>query len=749
MPEDGRLIVAGHPDGTMTAWRLDVEHPAESATKITAHDKAVVMTRISHNGRYLVSGSEDKTARVWDLASDDPWQESRVLKGHTGPVSLIEISADGERIVTAGSHNVPRYWKMHGRGPEAILLDRIEDTVDWLEMSADGRWLFTGGRWAYASLCDLSVAEPAKSYTILPSEGGPVGRAAFSPKSDLIVTAAGLGPEELATTPEPVAHVWDISGEKPRALAWLTGHTDVILGIEFLMGSRWVATSSFDGTIRIWNPRDEAPEPLHVLRGHDGAPIRLQASTDGRWLATAGSEHTARLWPLTDESMSAAPVRMSRRAPATLAASSDGRALFAGDAVFVLWKLAGGRPSLSGEVVALEQDVPAPSRAALSHSGQWLATAFGDEDKKVLIVWNLHHGLAGATPHVIDVGNAVIDGFSLTDRWLVVTLHSESSKGYVEIWNLAATPVSRHTTILAPPGSHVTAAAIDRSSSLVAVGRSNGSIELLDVDPAGSPRVVASRPASTELSDLRFTPEGRWLIARGKPFTDRSVTLWRVSQGNIGASVIIPAHAKPVEHVSVSPDERWLATGAFSDSLRVWSLDGDMSQPWLDLPIKAHVAMNAQFSADGHWLATTSYEGATELWDLSKGRRATEAPITLRGHARPLVRMAFSRDSRWLVTADTDVQPEKDPAKTCRIWDLAASDIAGSVAVMERDQLPFGADRVETSVNGRWLITVSLDGLRLWPLGTRALIELAERTAGRSLTDSERTTYDAPALVPR
>jgi len=439
---------------------------------------------------------------------------------------------------------------------------------------------------------------------------------------------------------------------------------------------------------------------------------------------------------------------MSRRAPATLAASGDGRTLFAGDAAFVLWKLDATRPSLTGEIVSLGQDIRAPSRAALSYDGQWLATGFGDEDEKVLIVWNLHDGLARAAPHVIDVGQAVIDSFSITDRWLLVAVHSESSKGYVEIWNLTASAVSKHTTIQAPPGGYVTSAAIDRGS-LVAVGRSNGSIELLDVAPPGSPRVVATKPASAELSDLRFTPEGRWLIGRGKPFTDRSVTLWRVSQGNIGAPVTIPAHARPVEHVSVSPDERWLATGAFSDSLRVWSLEGDMSRPWLDLPIKAQVAMNAQFSADGHWLATTSYEGATELWDLSKGRNAAQAPITLRGHVRPLVRVAFSRDSRWLVTADTDVQPENDPSKTCRIWDLTAPDIAGSVAVIERDQLPFGADRLDTSVNGKWLVTVSLDGLRLWPLGTRALIELAERTAGRTLTDAERTIYDAPVLVAR
>jgi WD40 repeat protein len=736
----GSLVVAGLDNGQMEVWTFSGSAPPIHKTH-QAHRSKITRATTSLDDRYLLTGSEDRTARIWDLTKPDPWSSPRVLSGHTQPVSLLAISRDGSRVITAGDHNVPRYWSKRDDFARPVELKGIEESIAWMEMSPDGRWLLTGGDWAYASLVDLSSPDPSRSYTVLRSYGGPVGLGVFSDDSKRVLTAAGLASDVSdAVKPEPQARVWDISGAQPKEMVELKGHTDVILDGFFFRGSSYAATSDFDNTIRIWKLSAQNPgQAQFVLRANDGAATRLLASRDNQWLASIDSENTARVWPLTEDSIAAAPIKMCARRPSTLSASGDGSRLFVGGPVFILWNLAQERPSLGGEFFALPQNIRSPAVSVISR--RRLAVGFGDENGKIVLLWDLAGGLAGSEPELAETRGLEITGVSLTDDYFLLE-SGKNGAGQLTIWDLTKKPMRLVSGGLPLGPGSVAAMAVGNNGRVLAVARPGGDVQLFSLTPGA----IASGPTARnvgKIASMQFSPKGGWLAARAQQGQNWDLRLWRCNGDSPIEAGQVGAEPHGLEIASFSPDEHWLVTGGFADAIRVWDLRrGRLDGHANTLPVKASVSMSAVFSADGRWLVTSSYEGKTRLWNLAKGMKSVADAIELGGHVRPLVHSVFSRDSRWLFTADSDLEDtELDPAKTCRVWDLSAVNVSTSAALLPKSQLPFGADRLDMSVDGRWLITSSIDGVRLWPVGTQNLLKLAAQTAGRELSTKERRDY--------
>lgn len=64
----------------------------------------------------------------------------------------------------------------------------------------------------------------------------------------------------------------------------------------------------------------------------------------------------------------------------------------------------------------------------------------------------------------------------------------------------------------------------------------------------------------------------------------------------------------------------------------------------------ALAVMQVQFSPDGRWIATASFDKAVKLWDGVKGSFVG----TLRCHVGPVYQLAWSSDSRLVVSASKD-----------------------------------------------------------------------------------------------
>ena len=66
-------------------------------------------------------------------------------------------------------------------------------------------------------------------------------------------------------------------------------------------------------------------------------------------------------------------------------------------------------------------------------------------------------------------------------------------------------------------------------------------------------------------------------------------------------------------------------------------------------------------SPDSRWLVTGSWDKTARLWDL-KSKNPAAGSRVLKGHTDSIWSVAISPDGRWLVTGSAD--------NTARLWDL-------------------------------------------------------------------------------
>jgi WD40 repeat protein len=273
-------------------------------------------------------------------------------------------------------------------------------------------------------------------------------------------------------------------------------------------------------------------------------------------------------------------------------------------------------------------------------------------------------------------------------------------------------------------------------------------------DPSASSRVMvgdnpngpgvlgaAGNVRTQRSGNLAFSSDGRWLVTYGG--VNQPASLWDLRSADPARSVIaLPIVSQNIfiEAVEISPDGRWLAVGTrdilaplHNESLLFDFRDVTTGAKKPPIPLKGHrfEVISVAFSPDSRWLVTGSGDLTARVWDLKAGDPSKNSRV-LRGHEGQVARVVFSRDGRWLVTGGTD--------GTARIWDMAAADpTETSVVVRNPDSF---SHTLVIDPNGHWFADASYQGtIRLWTLRTDDLQKSVRRAAGRNLRLDEWESY--------
>ncbi len=162
----------------------------------------------------------------------------------------------------------------------------------------------------------------------LRGHGGPVRALAISPD----------GSQAVSGSFDTSAIRWSL--ERNVAEQVMRFHDNAVNAVAWLKDGR-IVTAGADAHIAIWT--QGKPDPDEVLDGHTGPIAALAVSPDGKWLASASWDHTVRLWPLDGVS---APSVLEGNAMNVngVAFSPDGRDLVSAgyDATLRIWQLGGG-----------------------------------------------------------------------------------------------------------------------------------------------------------------------------------------------------------------------------------------------------------------------------------------------------------------------------------------------------------------------------------------------------------------------
>ncbi len=527
---------------------------------------------------------------------------------------------------------------------------------------------------------------------------------AFSPDGRYLATASYDNSVKL----------WD--AQTGRELRTFTDHSRVVNGVAFSPDSQRLASGGDDGFIIV---RDIATgERLAVMNGNDGAIRAVAFSPDNVHLAAANANATVRVWDtdsrrslyhLFGHDAAVQDVVFNPTGDYLASAGEDGRT--------IVWNMENGSPVYSAN--PYPEDPVAANAVDFSPDGSRVITGYADG---VARVWDFAN--EGLLFNLIGHASLVFDVAYSPDGRLMATA---SGDGTAKIWDAET---GRTLSTLSGHNGAVSGVAFSPDSSQLATASQDSTARIWNSE-AGLDVLVLSRHRRP-VNAVVYSADGQMVATASD---DRTAKVWDANTGAVLFS--LGNHNAPVQSVAFSPDGKLLATGSTDYYARLWDLStGLLIQPVL--PHEGPVTW-VTFEADGARLLTASEDGKVRVWSTSTGdlmqtftheaavisaaynpdlsqlaiadvdgnvviwAAATGEPVlTLTGHNGPVNAVAFSEDGRRLATAGAD--------GTARIWDLGSGDLLRTLSGHAGPVLS-----VAFSPDGTRLATTSVDRTaKLW-----------------------------------
>jgi WD40 repeat protein len=328
---DGRQVAAGYRDVTMKLWNTTGD---EEERTLGGQTYRINATAYSPDGHWLASASADGSVKLWDVAAG---VELRVLPGHGDYSwqSSVRFSPDGRWLTSASDHSpdeTVKVWAMDTLQEKCTLAGQPDAGIA-LAFSRDGRWVVTGGGYINRRVRIWNLATCRLSQA-LTGHGHSVDAAEFSPDGRLLATGSGddtiriwevatgqliklinlhtphrtwLGSSvlrQLVFSPDgkrlASAHAGDIDVRVWDVGSWdevltLKGHQSGINGLAYLRHGEWIASGSFDGSVRLWDATSGVPLRTINLRS-DTSIEQIGFSPDENWIASANADGRTRVW---------------------------------------------------------------------------------------------------------------------------------------------------------------------------------------------------------------------------------------------------------------------------------------------------------------------------------------------------------------------------------------------------------------------------------------------------------------------
>ncbi|PXW30934.1 UNVERIFIED_CONTAM: WD40 repeat protein [Williamsia faeni] len=485
----------------------------------------------------------------------------------------------------------------------------------------------------------------------------------------------------------------------------LSGHQSWVTSVEYSTDGNTLFSGDGNGAVQVWDVSDPVNSHLRSdtpLTGHIGAvyQIAVRPEADGvtRWIATAGDDHTARLWNLeTGETRVLAGHTDALR---TLDFSPDGNTLVTGsdDRTAIVWDTT--NPSAPEQLGAPLTGYDATVHAvSFSPDGSLLATA---SDDQTIRMWSMADR-AAPTPvgPPTEAHTAAI--WSMEFNYDGSLLATASWDGTAKVWSLTdpARPVLLGQPLTGSSGGLTTVTFGGEGGRLITGGQ-DGAIRFWTL-PAGTVLGHTGRVAQPA-----FNASGSRMATGSR---DGTVRLWDTTEGSGPRPIALladPAGPQEIENIALSGDGRTLAYASLgTGQVRLW----DVSDPAAPRPrgsvlnTRARYTHELAFSPDSRSLVTAFDDQTVQIWNLADPAKAVPSGAPLTGPQGWINDVAYSPDGRYLAAASSD--------KNLHLWDLQRGGPLSQVYPGHSGPI----NSVAISPDSKWAATGSDDQtIRLWKL---------------------------------
>ncbi|BAY42423.1 hypothetical protein NIES2111_68460 (plasmid) [Nostoc sp. NIES-2111] len=494
--------------------------------------------------------------------------------------------------------------------------------------------------------------------------------------------------------------MWNLSGTE---VAVLKGKSVV-----FSPDSKFLATSSDDGTVKVWNL---SGTEVAVLKGKS-----VVFSPDSKFLATSSDDGTVKVWNL-----SGTEVAVLKGESVVFSPDSKFLATARGNNVLSLW-------SRDGKEFAV---LKGQEESVYNNEGEksyvdYMGNLVFSPDSKFLAALNFSCGDAchpiGA--QVWDLSSkkfTILKGefedivFNPTSRFLA----TGSRSGKVQVWDLKGEEVKNfqghqdivQKVIFSPDNRFLASASADSTariwgmqnivfkldagvqnivfssdSKLLSTSSDDGLVRLWDLQHK---ELSSLNEIPTTASAIAFSPDSTHFLTRYY----RNVNIWNL-QGKKVTSIDVGEESF-TKNVFFIDDGKLLAAVGEDGSVQFWNLQGKKVDSFILHLQTDQKVVSAVFSPDSKLLATVSDDHTVRVWN-----RQGKEIATFRGHQDIVV---FSPDSKLLVTiTDGSVQ----------FWNLQGKKVDSFILHLQTDQKVVSA---VFSPDSKLLATVGDDHtVRVW-----------------------------------
>lgn len=437
---------------------------------------------------------------------------------------------------------------------------------------------------------------------------------AFSPNGKHFIVGLGRKIQAWKTPSTPGG---DANGELEFAPFILhreyAGHFDEVRHLSWSGDSRFFLSSSKDLTSRIWSLDPEDGFDPTVLAGHRQQVRNAWFSASQEAIYTVSEDGALFRWEFVprqqdDQADAEAPVderwrivqrnyfmQNAKLKCATFHPQTGLLTVCFDNGLFSLYEV----PSFSN-IHSLSLASSPISAVSTNKTGEWLA--LGSSKTGHLLVWE-HASESNILKQSSHLDTMTTLSYS-PDSTRIVT---GADDGLIKIWDVSS---GFHIATFTEHTSAVTASAYSKRGNILFTSSLDGSVRAWDMLRYRNFRTFTA-PTRLSFSCLAIDPSAEIVCAASHDSFD--VHLWSVQTGALLDR--LSGHEGPVSSLAFTPDGRYLVSGSWDRTIRVWSVF-DRSQTSEALQLTSDLLCVA-IRPDSAQIAASTLDGSISFWNLN------------------------------------------------------------------------------------------------------------------------------------